>query len=94
MWADEEIALIIVLANLISAVWSYFSIVCSVDPNSSGYNFMHQELAWVTHFSRSQNFSFELLMLCLVRSLVFMPNLRLPRLTHKYRIGSVYCFAG
>ncbi|KAF8534279.1 hypothetical protein BDD12DRAFT_896335 [Trichophaea hybrida] len=58
MWADEEIALIVVFANMFSAVWSYFSIVSSVDPLSSGYTFMHQELAWYALWYSCQTYAF------------------------------------
>ncbi|KAI5816302.1 hypothetical protein BZA77DRAFT_62350 [Pyronema omphalodes] len=47
MWADDELTLIIVLANLVSAIWTYFVIVFSFDRRSSGYAFIHRELAWV-----------------------------------------------
>jgi hypothetical protein len=44
MWADEECALLIVTANLISALWSYFCIVASL----GRYEFMRHEVVWVT----------------------------------------------
>ncbi|KAL7268314.1 hypothetical protein RUND412_009067 [Rhizina undulata] len=47
MLADEEVALVIVFANLLSALWSYFCISASLDRRSRAYDLMHDtELVW------------------------------------------------
>ncbi|KAA8894310.1 hypothetical protein FN846DRAFT_424622 [Sphaerosporella brunnea] len=56
MWADEEFALLIVSANLISALWSYLCIVASLDRRYEW--FLHKELAWYALWYSCQTYAF------------------------------------
>jgi len=52
---DEEVALITVLLNFLSAIWSYFCISASLDRRSRAYDFMHDsELAWYALWASCQ----------------------------------------
>ncbi|RPA99853.1 hypothetical protein L873DRAFT_1648884, partial [Choiromyces venosus 120613-1] len=56
--ADEDIALITVLINFLSAIWSYFCISASLDRRSRAYDLMHDtELAWNALWTSCQTFA-------------------------------------
>jgi len=57
MWAHEELAIIVTLANVVSAIWSYFCIKSSIDRTTSTYDLMHEEMAWYAMWYSCQTFA-------------------------------------
>jgi len=57
MWADEELAIMIAIANVVSAIWSYFCITSSIDRTASTYDLMHEEVAWYALWYSCQTFA-------------------------------------